>query len=159
MIHFAARRLALPAAMLLLLAGCGPTAQEDGANNVAAAPPPVVENIDDPDSLGNAAPADVSAAALLTDAWVGRWTGPEGLFLDIQPAADGRAGHYAIVNQDTLDRQGSYAGVAEGATIRMTRDGQSLTIRGGKGDETGFKYLAGKADCLIVRPGAEGYCR
>jgi hypothetical protein len=66
-----------------------------------------------------------------------------------------RAGR-AIPN---LDRQGDYPGVAEGSTIRFVRDGKDLAIRPGKGDETGFKYLAGKQDCLIVVPGQEGYCR
>lgn len=147
-------------AALLLLAGCAKSADEgNGANAVVAgnmAAPATVENIDDADTLG-AAGNDV--AALPTDDWVGRWTGPEGLFLDIQPAPDGKPGHYAIANKDNLDRQADYSGVADGATIRFVRDGKDLAIRPGKGDETGFKYLAGKQDCLIVLPGQEGYCR
>jgi len=99
------------------------------------------------------------AKALPTDGWVGRWTGPEGLFLNIQPSPDGKPGHYAIANRDTLDRQADYAGTAEGGAIRMMRDGKELTIRAGTGEETGFKYLAGKQDCLIVVAGREGYCR
>ena len=45
------------------------------------------------------------------------------------------------------------------STIRFVRDGKDLAIRPGNGDETGFKYLAGKQDCLIVIAGQEGYCR
>jgi hypothetical protein len=123
-----------------------------GAENVAT-----VETIEDSD----AAPAanEAADARLPTDDWVGKWTGPEGLFLDIQPSPNGKPGHYALTNKDNLDRQGDYPGIAEGTTIRFVRDGKDLAIRPGTGEETGFKYLAGKSDCLIVVPGQEGYCR
>lgn len=140
----------------LLLAGCAKSddtmAVANNATNAAA-----VETIEDMDSVP--ANAQASDARLPTDDWVGRWTGPEGLFLDIQPSPDGKQGHYALTNKDNLDRQGDYSGVAEGTTIRFVRDGNDLAIRPGKGDETGFKYLAGKQDCLIVIAGQEGYCR
>lgn len=135
--------------------GCAKSVDQDAAGNNGAAAP-AVEAIEEPDAVNAAAN---EAAGLPTDDWVGRWSGPEGLFLDIQPSPDGKAGHYAIANKDNLDRQGDYAGVAEGMAIRFARDGRDLTIRPGIGDETGFKYLAGRKDCLIVVPGQEGYCR
>ncbi|WP_408021511.1 hypothetical protein [Sphingobium cupriresistens] len=143
--------LALP----LLLAGCAKSDDNVAvANSNAAA---AVETIEDMDAVpANAQAAD---ARLPTDDWVGRWIGPEGLFLDIQPSPDGKPGHYALTNKDNLDRQGDYSGIAEGATIRFVRDGKDMAIRPGDGDETGFKYLAGKQDCLIVIAGQEGYCR
>lgn len=142
-----------------LLGGCAPNMDEETANANAAhnAGAMQAEAIDDRDTLGNA--AGVDAGRLPTDDWVGRWNGPEGLFLDIQPSPDGEPGHYAITNKDTLDRQDDYAGVAEGPHIRFVRDGKDLSIRAGSGEESGFKYLAGRTDCLIVRPGREGYCR
>lgn len=144
----------IPLMAAMLLAGCAKSADNGATDNAS---PPAIENVDDADSVAaNAAPAD---ARLPTDDWVGRWTGPEGLFLDIQPSPDGKAGHYALTNKDNLDRQGDYAGVADGATIRFVRDGQDLAIRPGTGDDSGFKYLAGKTDCLIVVAGQEGYCR
>ncbi|GAY22616.1 MULTISPECIES: hypothetical protein [Sphingobium] len=142
-------------AMGALTSGCARSADEGGAANNAAQPADV-EAIAEPDAVNAAANG---AAGLPTDEWVGRWNGPEGLFLDIQPSPDGRPGHYAIANQDNLDRQGDYPGVAEGATIRFVRDGRDLSIRPGTGAETGFKDLAGRQDCLIVLPGREGYCR
>ncbi|SCW40799.1 hypothetical protein SAMN02927924_00499 [Sphingobium faniae] len=146
--------MAFSIACALALAGCAKSTENMAGNNAAA--PATVETIDDVDTLGN----HVSDAARLpTDDWVGRWTGPEGLFLDIQPSPDGKPGHYAIANQDTLDRKGDYSGIAEGATIRFVREGQDLAIRPGKGEETGFKYLADRSECLIVIPGREGYCR
>lgn len=155
------RRLDLSRALLplmlagLSLSGCAKSVDEGSvANNAAQAPD--VEAIEEPDAVGA---ASNEAAGLPTDDWVGRWTGPEGLFLDIQPSPNGQRGHYAIANKYMLDRQGDYAGVAEGAAIRFVRDGKELRIRPGKGAETGFKYLADRQDCLIVAPGREGYCR
>nr|WP_176590159.1 hypothetical protein [Sphingobium sp. EM0848] len=146
----------LPAILLLpTLGGCARSADKGNvADNATAAPS--VEAIEEPDAVNAGAN---EAAGLPTDDWVGRWAGPEGLFLDIQPSPDGKSGHYAIANKDNLDRQGDYNGVADGATIRFVRDGKDLAIRPGIGAETGFKYLAGKTDCLIVVPGREGYCR
>ena len=91
--------------------------------------------------------------------WVGRWTAPEGLFLDVaaDPAGEGR---YALTIKADLDSAGDrYEGHADGDTIRFTRNGAEQTIQAGTGPETGFKWLADKADCLIVVAGKEGYCR
>ena len=138
-----------------LTGGCSkPVERQAAANN--AAPPPSVEAVDEPDSVR---PDRTGGGGVPTDQWVGRWSGPEGLFLDIQPSPDGKRGHYAITNRDTLDRQADYAGVAEGQTIRFVRDGKALTIRDGIGSETGFKWLVGKSECLIVEARKEGYCR
>lgn len=141
---------------LALLGGCGGEGNSAKKGD-ASVPANVMENVEeDPDSTNAAVSADGS---LPTDDWVGRWAGPEGLYLDIQPSPNGKRGHYAIANRDTLDREANYAGTAEGAAISFVRDGQALTIRPGSGEETGFKYLAGKTDCLIVIAGKEGYCR
>ena len=151
-----ASALVVPALLLMAPAGGCSKAPEGqvAVNNAAEAP--AVEAIDEPDTVRTAVD---EPTGLPTDQWVGRWTGPEGLFLDLQPSPDGQPGHYAIANRDTLDRQGDYAGVAQGEAIHFTRDGKPLTIRAGTGDETGFKHLAGKRDCLIVVAGREGYCR
>jgi len=104
-----------------LLTGCGPAAETDNVANVTANAQ-TVETIEDSDAINS---ADGPAGRLPTDDWIGRWTGPEGLFLDIQPAPDGKPGSYALTNKDNLDRQGDYAGMAEGAMIRFTRDGRN----------------------------------
>lgn len=137
------------------MGGCSGDAGKGSAENNATASAQV-EAIQEPDAVNV---GQNEAPGLPTDDWVGRWTGLEGLFLDIQPSPDGKQGHYAIANRDNLDRQGDYSGVADGTTIRFVRDGRDLTIRPGIGDETGFKYLAGRKDCLILIPGQEGYCR
>lgn len=144
-------------AAVLLLGGCGTGSDNatNATNNLANGA--TVEALEDPDTLRDG--DNIAGAPLPTDAWVGRWAGPEGLFLDIQPSPDGQPGHYAITNKDMLDRQGDYQGVGEGTTIRFVREGRDLAIRPGSGKDTGFKYLAGKTDCLIVIPNQEGYCR
>jgi hypothetical protein len=97
-------------------------------------------------------------AKVPTNRFIGHWIGPEGLYLDI--AADGGpySGRYALRMKYTLDDEGSFTGLAHLDTIVFQRGGRQLSIRAGNGDATGMKWLAGKADCLIVAPG-EGYCR
>jgi hypothetical protein len=96
--------------------------------------------------------------ALVTDDWIGRWRGVEGLNLVIEQDEMRGPGHYILTDQYSLDHKGVFHGVAEGETIRFERpDGeQVLTATGGKA--TGLKYLFGKKDCLTVQKG-EGYCR
>lgn len=132
---------AVSAAALLLLAACNQPAANQQAEAPAAAP-------ETPDS---------APPSLVTDTWLGKWTGPEGLFLEIKPGA--AAGAYTLTLKDNLDTQADYPAQASGDTITFTRAGKGETIRGGTGAETGFKYLAEKRDCLIVVANTEGYCR
>jgi len=88
-----------------------------------------------------------------TDDWVGTWNGPEGTFLRI----DGGKGTYEITVQN-LDGPRSFRGSALGGQVRFERDGIKEAIRATNGADTGMKWLAGKSNCLTVRPG-EGYCR
>jgi hypothetical protein len=162
--RFSPIRPAMTAATLaLLLAGasaCSKSA-DNSANAVTAMPD---NNAVPGEAMANAikeevAPSNETASATLpTDAWVGKWTGPEGLFLTIaqDPA---KPGSYKIKNRDNLDREADYTGVAEAATIRFVRDGKDMVIQPGSGADTGFKWLADKKDCLIVIKGQEGYCR
>lgn len=143
----------------LVLTACGKAEAPTGDNatvNTATAPADITNVVEDNDAMpaGNNI-ADASALA----GWVGRWTGPEGLFLDIKPSKDGTAGQFALTIKDNLDTQGSYTGVAQDGAIAFERNGKQETIRPGTGPETGFKYLVDKKDCLIVQEGKEGYCR
>ncbi|WP_081803463.1 hypothetical protein [Halotalea alkalilenta] len=92
-----------------------------------------------------------------TQAWVGRWNGPEGIFLELFPS--GGPGQMRMTLKDNLDSQADYRVEIQGQTLRFLRHGVVETIRPGSGAETGFKWLADKQDCLIVVPGKEGYCR
>jgi hypothetical protein len=143
----------------LALGGCGGAQQENAANVANAVDMTAIPEDVDAVALDNGganAPAAVADTAS-TDAWLGRWKGPEGLFLDIRKG--GTAGTYGLTLKATLDGQADYVGTAEDATIRFVRAGRTETIHAGTGKETGHKWLAEMGDCLIIVAGKEGYCR
>lgn len=97
-------------------------------------------------------------ASVPTNAWVGRWVGPEGTFLEIANKDGPYSGRYTLLNRYSLDSEASFEALADRNSLVFTRNGQKLRLTAGTGDETGLKWLAGKPTCLIVAPG-EGYCR
>ena len=94
-----------------------------------------------------------TGSSAVTDAWLGRWTGPEGTFLSLE----GGNGSYEVTIQN-LDGPRVFEGVAAGEEIRFQRDGVLERIRATDGVATGMKWLRDKTNCLTVRYG-EGYCR
>ncbi|WP_147414331.1 hypothetical protein [Sphingomonas gilva] len=139
----------------LALAACGeqPTSENTAMlppeNEMAAMPAePILPPQDIPPS---------NETAETDDPFAGRWTGPEGLYAQITPAAT--PGAYTVEMQYTLDDRGKFTATREGDTLKLTRAGQSVTITPGDGNATGMKWLAGKQDCLVVVAGSEGYCR
>lgn len=86
-------------------------------------------------------------------AWLGKWNGPEGTYLDIAA----RDGNYAVVVAN-LDGPLTFDGHAVENGIAFERDGKTEIIKAGDGEATGMKWLADKKDCLIINPG-EGFCR
>lgn len=100
-----------------------------------------------------APPASALAASAPSSAWVGKWQGPEGTYLEIT----GGPGTYSLTVQN-LDGPRSFDAKGGSGTLLFTRDGVLETVRAGTGPETGMKWLADKRDCLIVKAG-EGYCR
>lgn len=85
--------------------------------------------------------------------WLGRWSGPEGTWLDLQSGGNG----YTVTIRN-LDGERSFAGSATGDGIRFERDREVFELAATDGDGTGMKWLAGKSDCLVIQPG-EGFCR
>ncbi len=139
---------------LALLAACSREAPPDAASNTATAAPSSAQASGAPVAT---APVDsVATAAHVTDAYLGRWIGVEGMYLVVAPAA--LPGQYELEMQWDLDHTGKFAGTAEGGVIAFTRDGARLALRPTNGDATGLKYLDGKTRCLTVKSG-EGYCR
>lgn len=99
-------------------------------------------------------PATVQPVAPgLASQWQGRWTGPEGTFLHLQPQGDGVA-----ITIQSLDGPAHYLGTEQTAGIQFTREGKTETIRAGGGQATGMKWLLEKRNCLVIHPG-EGFCR
>lgn len=85
--------------------------------------------------------------------WTGRWSGPEGTWLEIH--ATGR--EYTVTIKD-LDAARTFPAAVVAGGLSFERDGVRESIRATDGVATGMKWLAEKSDCLTVKPG-EGYCR
>lgn len=120
-----------------------PDAQSPAAGEVTPAEPPMP-----------ASPAATASAALEAD-YLGRWTGVEGMYLVVTAKP---AGGVTLEMQWDLDHKGVFDGSVTAEGLRFMRDGVAETAVRGNGDATGLKHLAGKQDCLVVKPG-EGYCR
>ena len=86
-------------------------------------------------------------------AWMGKWTGPEGTYLDLSVQDDA----YAVVVAN-LDGPITFEGRPVENGIAFDRDGKTEIIRAGNGADTGMKWLADKKDCLVINSG-EGFCR
>ncbi|MBP7564891.1 MAG: hypothetical protein KA795_02685 [Burkholderiaceae bacterium] len=132
-----------------LLAACDRPATEAPSAGVPGAPSVSTPAANAPATAASA-PAAASRAA---DAWLGRWTGPEGTFVDI--AADGQG--YRITIQ-SLDGPATYPGRAVADGIAFERVGSTEILRATDGPATGMKWLQDKKNCLTVRTG-EGFCR
>ena len=94
-------------------------------------------------------------AATPETVFVGRWTGVEGTYLDVSARPGGGV---VMEMQWDLDNKGDYEGTVRSDGLHFLRGGVDHVARRTDGDATGLKYLAGKKDCLTVKPG-EGYCR
>lgn len=102
-------------------------------------------------SESTAIPVATSPAA--TDAWVGKWDGPEGTSIEIS----GGNGSY-ILTIANLDSVKQYTGTSSGNQITFERNGTTEIIQASNGTDTGMKWLADKSNCLRIRLG-EGWCR
>lgn len=121
---------------------------------VSAPSAPSVEPAPIPPPEATPTPPTTEAAMLEAD-YLGRWTGVEGMYLDI---ATKHGGGVRVQMQWDLDHSGTFDGSVTAEGLRFMRDGVAETAVPGNGDATGLKYLAGKQECLVVKPG-EGYCR
>ncbi len=102
-------------------------------------------------------PASSTQAVSTTDpgqAWLGRWNGPEGTYLQL----DATGGASYDVRIKDLDAERTFKGIGQDGAVHFERDGKKQSIKATNGDATGMKWLAGKTTCLTVHTG-EGYCR
>lgn len=106
----------------------------------------------------SAAPLEDIQAKMIpppTDAWLGKWIGVEGNYLEI--GVGGAPGVYSLT-EGTLDGVKNYVGTGKALTIEFQEAGKTYTIRPGSGSETGLKYLADKTNCLVIEL-SRGFCR
>lgn len=138
------------------LAGCSEMSNEQQAalvENAVANAEAIAENV-----TQEARRVRLAERAPERDAWIGTWTGVEGMVLKIEKGS--APGRYRITNKWALDEaaSGTFDGYASRSGIAFRRSGQRKRLVAGNGAATGLKWLADKQDCLIVAPG-EGYCR
>ncbi|KQN25548.1 hypothetical protein ASE86_04805 [Sphingomonas sp. Leaf33] len=104
-----------------------------------------------PDAAG---PAD---AARMERDYLGKWTGVEGMSLNVAAKPGGGVTMDMRWGLDD-DMAGKIDGSVTAEGLRFMRGGVAETAVFTDGDATGLKWLAGKKTCLTVKPG-EGYCR
>lgn len=117
-----------------------------GTSTTPAASPPA-----------SSAQATSTSAVSTTDpgqAWLGRWNGPEGTYLQL----DATGGDSYDVRIKDLDAERTFKGIGQDGAVHFERDGKKESLKATDGDATGMKWLAGKTKCLTVHTG-EGYCR
>jgi hypothetical protein len=163
-------RLVSACIAMLLLGACGPAPSSTAAATAPASPAspassetPPAATLPSPsaDASGDAGvapaealpPPDLASTTPSADAWLGKWIGPEGTFLELARADGG----YDVLVQ-SLDGPAHYAGVPVDAHIEFTRAGKRESIQATDGPGTGMKWLAEKHDCLVIQP-SEGFCR
>ena len=135
-------------AVALLLSACKPPTPEAPAMPEAPAPATA-----DAAAEPSAEPAPPQALLPAASGWVGKWTGPEGTFLQLFETD----GAYKLTIQN-LDGPATYDAVAIEDRVEFQRNGKTETIRATSGAETGMKWLLEKKDCLTIKTG-EGFCR
>ena len=85
--------------------------------------------------------------------WLGKWTGPEGTFLELS-----KDGDKFVVRINSLDGPATYAGIGVRDHIEFQRNGKSESIHAGNGEDTGMKWLLDEKNCLVIKK-SEGFCR
>ncbi|MHA6723500.1 hypothetical protein [Sphingomonas sp. RS2018] len=158
-------RALLPLLAAGLLGACGAQPATDANNTAIAAVEPQPGNAMEevPADEGTMAGAPINAtedddtgpAAPTEAAYLGRWIGVEGMYLNV---AKKPGGGVTLDMQWDLDNKGKFDGSVTAEGLRFMRGGEARTAVLTDGDATGLKWLAGKKNCLTVKPG-EGYCR
>lgn len=111
----------------------------------AASPSPAVSPVSSPVA---------SDGKKTAEALVGKWTGPEGVYLDVT-----KKGDKFQIEIKNLDGSKTFEGMAKGDVIEFTRNGKSETVRSATGTETGMKGFEKETNCVVVTKGSEGFCK
>ncbi len=143
--------LTVLAAIVATVAACDPNKPEV---KPAASPSPAasVSPAASPAMSPSGSPA--AAGTSKVDALVGRWTGPEGTYLNVS-----KSGEKYSIEIKNLDAAKTFEGTAKGDTIEFTRNGKTETIKAATGGETGMKGFEKETNCVVVTKGSEGFCK
>ena len=145
--------LTVLAAMAALGAACTSTTDNKPAASTTAATPVVASSpAASPASSPAASPASVENKK--ADALVGKWTGPEGTYIDVT-----KNGDKFKVELKNLDGSKTYDGTAKDGVIEFVRNGKTETVKTATGVETGMKGFEKETNCVVVTKGSEGFCR
>jgi hypothetical protein len=104
-------------------------------------------------ALQTAPMSQLQAPNPLLNQWLGKWTGPEGTFIELS-----KDGNKFVVKMNSLDGPAIYEGIGVGDHIEFQRDGKTETIHAGNGEDTGMKWLLDEKNCLVIKK-SEGFCR
>jgi len=144
-------KLILAAGIMTILTACSPDRPGE-VSDAQESPAPSMSAAEASSLMASATASDVSSR-VEANAYVGRWTGPEGTEMTITPEGE----RFDVVIRN-LDGARDFTGALRADGLHVDRDGKTLVIHPGDGEATGMKWLADKQDCLIVDAN-EGYCR
>jgi len=139
--------------MAAIGAACTPATDNKPAASTPAATPAVTSSpAASPVASPGASPGAVDNKK--ANALVGKWTGPEGTYLDVS-----KNGDKFKVELKNLDGSKTYDGTAKDGVIEFVRNGKTETVKTATGVETGMKGFEKETNCVVVTKGSEGFCR
>src|SRR5687768_6235304 len=117
-----------------------------------ASPSPASSPAASPAVSPTGSPASTSKGK--ADSLLGRWSGPEGTYLNVTAKGD----KYTIEIANNAGPK-TYDGTAKGDAIEFTRDGKTETVKAATGAETGMKGFEKETNCVVITKGKEGFCK
>ena len=133
------------------LAACTETPQVKPPASPSPAPAGSASPASSPAASASGSPA---AGISKADSLVGRWTGPEGTFVNITKKGD----KYSI-ELANLDGAKTFEGTAKGDVIEFARNGKTESIKTASGADTGMKGFEKETTCVVITKGSEGFCK
>ena len=112
--------------------------------------PPVSSPSPAASPVGSPVAGDTRKAELL----VGKWTGPEGTYLEVT-----KKGDKFQIEIKNLNGPKTFEGTAKGDVIEFTRNGKTETVKAATGADTGMKGFEKETTCVVVTKGSEGFCK
>jgi hypothetical protein len=135
------------------IAACTSATTEPVKTPASPTPAPISTSspVSSPAGSPSASPVAGNAKA---ESLVGRWSGPEGTFLNVT-----KKGEKYSVEVSSLDGPKTYEGTSKGDVIEFTRNGKTESLRAATGPDTGMKGFEKETNCVVITKGSEGYCK